>query len=70
MPGPILRALSAVALVAVTSCATATRGYYHTQAESECRGRGLGPESAAFTDCVRMAEDAEYRRWSRGAPGH
>jgi hypothetical protein len=45
-------------------------GYYQEEAEAECRTRGLQPGTAAFTACVNDVTSAEYRRWSRGAPGH
>jgi hypothetical protein len=67
-----LRAVVTIAALAATvaACADANRGYYRTQAEGECLGRGLDPGSKAFVQCIETAEDAEYRRWSRGAPGH
>jgi hypothetical protein len=66
-----LRAVLTIAALAaaVAACSDANRGYYRTQAEGECLGRGLDPGSKAFVQCVETAESAEYRRWSRGAPG-
>jgi hypothetical protein len=68
----LLRAVVTVAALAatVTACADANRGYYRTQAQGDCLARGLDPGSKEFVQCVETAESAEYRRWSRGAPGH
>jgi hypothetical protein len=55
--------------VAVAACTDANRGYYRSQAEGECLGRGLEAGSKEFALCAQTVESAEYRRWSRGAPG-
>lgn len=65
-----VRASVVVVALAGSVAACATGGYYHPAAEAECRARGIDPQAAAYALCVKNVEDAEYRRWSRGAPGH
>jgi hypothetical protein len=63
--------LGAVAVLAagIVGCTDAV-GYYRSAAEAECRTRGVDPQGTTFAACVQAVESAEYRRWSRGAPGH
>jgi pyruvate-formate lyase-activating enzyme len=63
-----LAALAATLMAALVAC-DAT-GYYRPTAEAECRARGLAAGTDAFSACVKAVEDAEYRRWARGLPGH
>ena len=65
----VLRALFASAALAASAAGCAA-GYQRPVAEAECRARGIDPQDAAFAVCVKNVEDAEYRRWSKGAPGH
>jgi hypothetical protein len=71
MPLPVVawRSILVAAALAATSCAAGTGGYHRPAADAECRARGIDPHGEAFAACVKNVEDAEYRRWSRGAPG-
>ena len=71
----ILRPIAGVIAIAgaVAACVAggfSSTGYYQEEAEAECRTRGLQPQTPVFAKCVDDVTSAEYRRWSRGAPGH
>ena len=62
-------AAAAVLAASIAGCTDAI-GYYRPAAEAECHTRGIDPQGPAFAACVKAVEDAEYRRWSKGLPGH
>lgn len=60
----VARSLAVAAVLsALAACAQDSTGWYHAQAQKDCREKGVEPESAGFATCVREREDAIYLYW-------